>query len=109
MIQGRLSFDSDDITVDDQKVIVMVQDTSRAGSGAVDIARTELTLPAGFDCASDTLPFALDVPHLPQGSTIRAHLTRHGGADIQIGDMITTQSIPVQEDAEIDVPLRRVR
>ncbi|WP_298291971.1 hypothetical protein [uncultured Litoreibacter sp.] len=108
MIRGHLTFENPDAVEPGQDVTITLQDTSRLGDRSVDVAKVVATIPDNFDASSETLPFEIDVPHVAPAATIKAHLAKHGGPDIQLGDMITTQSIPADSGDDITVPLQLV-
>ncbi len=108
MIRGRLKFENPEAVEPGQKVTVTLQDTSRLGDRSVDVAKVVATIPENFDASSETLPFEIDVPHVAPATTIKAHLAKHAGSDIQLGDLITTQSIPAAPGEEVTVPLQMV-
>ncbi|MBV1886898.1 MAG: hypothetical protein KUG61_07435 [Parvibaculaceae bacterium] len=108
MVRGMLIFEDPEAVPSGQRIRIMVRDTSRADASSVDIAQTEVVIPEGFDAEKDTLPFEIEVNEKTLGLSIQAHMPRHDDTDVRLGDMITTASIPVKEDDEVDVTLRRV-
>ncbi|MEH6405576.1 MAG: hypothetical protein V7750_19550 [Sneathiella sp.] len=108
MVRGVLTFENPGAVPSGQRIRIMVQDASRADASSIAIAQTEVTIPEGFDAEKDALPFEIDVQEKTEGLSIQAHMPRHDDTDVRLGDMITTASIPVKDDDEIDVTLRRV-
>ena len=109
-MRGVLKFENPGPALPGRSIRVVVQDTSRAGGDAVDVAETRVTVPEDFDAAIDDLSFEIDLDAPRKGLTVRAHLAAHEGSDIRVGDLITTASIPVPETDTEDValPLRQV-
>jgi len=108
MVRGVLTFENPGEVPSGQRIQIMVQDTSRADASSVTIAQTEVTIPEGFDVEKDALPFEIELQEKTEGLSIRAHMPRHDNTDIRLGDMITTTSIPVKKENEVNVRLRRV-
>lgn len=108
MVRGVLTFEDPGAVPSGQRIRIMVQDTSRADASSFTIAQTEVTIPEGFDAEKDALPFEIELQEKTEGLSIRAHMPRHDDTDVRLGDMITTTSIPVKNEDEVDVTLRRV-
>ncbi|MEM6889551.1 MAG: hypothetical protein AAF636_15620 [Pseudomonadota bacterium] len=108
MVRGRLKFDSPESVAAGQRIRISVEDTSRAGASAETLVQKEVTIPENFDTGLDNLPFEIDLDENRDGLTLRAHMPRHDGEDIRSGDMITTASVPVRPDDDVDVTLRRI-
>ena len=108
MVRGHLKFEKPESVQAGQRVLIVVEDTSRVDASSVQVAQTIATLPENFDFKHDTLPFEIDVSDNTNNLTIRAHMPTHSGTDIRLGDMITIATIPVLEDADIAVTLHCV-
>jgi hypothetical protein len=108
MLRGKLKFDTTESVPSGQRITVTVVDTARLGVDAIPVAEKTLTIPEDFDTALSDLPFEIDLDDLRDHLTLRAHMPRHDGNDVQEGDMVTTASIPVREDGEISVILHKV-
>lgn len=115
MVRGYLTFENRDKCFEDQnkryagqRILIVVEDTSRLDSSAIQVAQTVATLPEGFDFEHDVLPFKIDVSDNSATLTIRAHMPVHSGSDIRLGDMITTEAIPVHQNKNISMTLHRV-
>lgn len=108
MIRGVVKFENRGALPSGQTIRLTVQDTSRVGADAIRIAETQLTIPEGFDAATDALPFEINVEGNIENYTISAHLARHTGHDIRLGDMITTGAIPLSDAGDLEVLLRQV-
>ena len=78
-MRGVLKFENPEPAVPGRNIRVIVQDTSRAGGDAVDVAETTVTVPEDFDAALDDLSFEIDLAGPRAGLTLRAHLAAHGG------------------------------
>ncbi|ABG30945.1 hypothetical protein CEP88_16470 [Roseobacter denitrificans] len=109
MIRGFVKFEDPGALPRGQNVTLTVQDTSRVGADAIKITQKQLRIPEGFDATNDTLPFEIDVSGNIEDYTIRAHLARHSGDDIRLGDMITTGAIPLSGAGHLEVLLKQVR
>ncbi len=107
MIRGHLKFEKADPVQSGQRVMIVVEDTSRIDANSVQVAQTVATLPDNFDIEHNVLPFEIDVSEDIDTLTIRAHMPIHSGTDIRVGDMITMETIPVRLDEDIVVTLRR--
>ncbi|MFD3190604.1 hypothetical protein ACFMPD_10055 [Sedimentitalea sp. HM32M-2] len=108
MITGQLKFETPGAAAAARRVVIYVEDTSRADAAAVILARKELTIPEDFDLERDLLPFELDVPGASASLTLRAHLLSHEGADIRQGDMITMETIPAREGRPVTAVLHPI-
>lgn len=70
-----------------------VRDTSLADAPAVVLTQVEHTVPAVGTTPS--LAVTLDLPSVPDGATVWAHLSPARHARVHRGDFITTESYPV--------------
>lgn len=108
MVRGQLKFVKPGPMLGGTRVKIRVEDTSRAGASAREVASAMVEIPEDFDLEADTLPFRIDLDRKAEGLTISAHMPCHAGDDIRGGDMITTESIPASDVEETEVPLHRV-
>lgn len=108
MVRGYLKFEKPESVQAGQRVMIVVEDTSRVDAESVQVAQTIATLPENFDFTHDVLPFEIDVNNNTDNLTIRAHMPVHSGTDIRLGDMITMATIPVDRDTDIAVTLHCV-
>jgi hypothetical protein len=107
-MRGKLTFKNPGAVPAGQSIRIVVQDTSRANADAVDVAEKRITVPEDFDAETDALPFEIDLDDDREGLTVRAHMPRHDGDDVRVGDMVTTSSIAVRKDDDVEVTLHRV-
>lgn len=108
MVRGVVKFEDPGDIHSGQTIRLTVQDTSRVGADAIQITQTQLRIPEGFDATKDALSFEIDVTGKMENLTISAHLARHSGQDIRLGDMITTGAIPLSGGGNLEVVLRQV-
>ena len=108
MVHGVVKFENPPPLPSGQRIRLSVQDTSRVGADAVQITQKNVRIPEGFDASKDDLPFEIDVPGDTQNYTISAHLARHSGDDIRLGDMITMGAIPLSGAGRLEVTLKEV-
>ncbi|GIT88437.1 MULTISPECIES: hypothetical protein [Roseobacter] len=108
MIRGVVKFENPGALPSGQNIRLTVQDTSRVGADAIRITETQVSIPEGFDATTDALPFEIDVAGNIENYTVSAHLARHSGDDIRLGDMITTGAIPLSGAGDVEVMLKQV-
>lgn len=97
VVRGEIELPSDAEAVLPARVVVDVEDISRADAPSQLVAR--LQLETGELKGSDLIPFSLEVPadalderHL---YSVRVHVDMSGSGEIEKGDYITMQTYPV--------------
>jgi len=106
MISGQLVFENAETITEDCEVKIIVEDTSRVGDTSTRVAEQTMKIkPSDLESG---VAFSFDDVAPKSGLTIRAHLSKSGAADINLGDHITMGAFPADEDAG-DVILREVK
>lgn len=108
MVRGNITFETPQNVTSGTRILLSILDTSRVGADSITIAETVLTIPEGFNASRDALPFEINTAVDTDAFTIRAHLVKHDGTDVRLGDMITMGAIPVLNDAPTLVVLHPV-
>ena len=96
-IQGEIVIDPECPGLKDAVVFVYLEDVSLADAPAKRIASFKLTDVQHTAGQEDRLPFELAAePSDPRATyVVRAHVAPHGGEDVQVGDLVTTEFTPV--------------
>ncbi len=96
-IKGEIVIDSECPGLKDAVVFVYLEDVSLADAPANRIASFKLTDVQHTAGQEDRVPFELAAePSDPRASyVVRAHVAPHGGEDVKVGDLITTEFTPV--------------
>ncbi|WP_142386847.1 hypothetical protein [Mycobacterium hubeiense] len=84
------------------RVIIAVRDTSYADAPAAVVA--SVTLPDTKIGPGGRLPFELAIPETPaaQQLSLECHIDVTGGQAVTAGDLLSTQSIPVPPEGDVD-------
>lgn len=112
-VLGEVVLDADCAALRHAVVYVYLEDVSRADAAAERIATLELT---GIDHRpgqEDRIPFELEAAAAGPHATLilRAHVSPHGGEDVQSGDYLTMEHIsadPRRPGERVPVRVRRV-
>ena len=113
-VLGEVFLDADCSELKDAVVYVYLENVSRVDAPASRIATVKLTDVHHSPGHEDCLPFELDTGGAtgPNSSLIlRAHVSAHGGEDVQTGDYLTMVHTSVdsgQPSERVRVPVRRV-
>ena len=96
-VRGQVILPSVEFATERGDLIVQVEDVSRADAPSVVIGehrQAAVPLRAGA-----SIPFTIDIPaglvDPRHDYSIRAHIDVSGSGKVEVGDLITTQSIPV--------------
>jgi putative lipoprotein len=96
-IRGVIILPNDDLSAETADLIVQVEDVSRADAPSVVIGeqrQSGVSLRAGA-----VLPFAIEVPagliDERHSYSVRVHINVSGSGEVDVGDLVSTQSYPV--------------
>jgi putative lipoprotein len=111
-VRGEVNLPEVDLPPAAAAMVITVQDVSRADAPSIVVAEQridQVELAAGR-----AIPFAVEVPpELDERATyvVQAHIDISGSGEVEIGDLVSTQSHPVLTRGAKDVvvvPVRRV-
>ena len=96
-IRGEVVIEADCPEFQDAVVFVYLEDVSFADAAASRIETTRLTDVRHSAGHEDRVPFELTAELSDPGASyiLRAHVAPHGGEEVQVGDLVTTEYIPV--------------
>jgi putative lipoprotein len=96
-VHGEIILPSADIPTQIADLVVQVENVSRADAPSVVIGeqrQSSISLPSGA-----ALPFAVEVPAELVDErdcySVRVHIDVSGSGEVEVGDLVTTQSYPV--------------
>lgn len=110
-LRGRVVLPQEPAPIEAVRVVVRVEDVSRADAPSLVVAESVQDHPPLLGGA---VGYAIDVPLEridPRARySLSAHVDVSGSGRVERGDLITTQSYPVQadRDTEVDLVVRRV-
>jgi putative lipoprotein len=86
-------------------VHIEIRDTSLADAPAVTLKRVRVPVPKAGR------PVAIELPSVPDGTTVYAHLDADGDGRVSRGDYVTVESYPVTRapDQHLTLRMRQVR
>lgn len=110
-IKGDILIDSDCPSIEDAVVYVYLEDVSNADASAIPVASVSISDVHHTPGRQDRIAFELD--EFPSNSrtiyTLRAHVAVHGGDDIRVGDLVTTEFTQINPEKGIQGLNIRVR
>lgn len=113
IVHGEIELPSDAPAFTPAKVVVELEDVSRADAPSHVVKRLQLA--TGAVRGGDTISFALEVPAGALNErnlyTVRVHVDVSGSGEVEHGDYITVQSYPVLTRGygdKVRVAVRRV-
>lgn len=111
-VTGEIVIGADCATFDGATARVELQDVSRADAASRQLAVARLTGVAHRSGAETRIPFEIaGSPANPRARyALRAHIARHAGEEVAVGDLVSTAHIPVSQDKTQghEVPVRPV-
>jgi hypothetical protein len=114
-LDGVVRFRDPSPNLGDATVHVRLLDTSRADASSETVAEQTIQgLSLRGNDAGDGVRFAFDAPELSPGRSysLAAHVDMSGSGEIEVGDHITMESVPVEArsaGAHLEIPVRQVR
>jgi|tagenome__1003787_1003787.scaffolds.fasta_scaffold19331115_2 hypothetical protein len=88
-------------------VNIEIRDTSLADAPAVTLKRVSVSVPKARRTMS--LPVAIELRSVPDGTTVYAHLDADGDGRVSRGDYVTVESYPLTREPEQHLTLRMRR